>query len=342
MIEANEGFPPELLSDDHNRSRSREYWESDRQEVEEVPAYYSRRSAGVWTCLAALSVALGVAVAYGYAVLSQEGIQLEQIPGLTRSLPAISQHLASFEKRLTDSRAAQQSLATQMQNIDVDSKAALSQTRQQTGRLMAQVEQTFDKRLSQQTAAFQAQVSLLASDRTKERVLLTQVQGQLAQEQNAIMAVRADYSRDLAAVREQQGVQHTELASISSSLPTHHVTFDVQRNQRVEIAPGVSFQLTKADVGRQRFDGWIESAPGHQRVSVQGQGLRTPIVFFPSEDSKALMLVVTRISQMGVTGYLLIPTGSHTTDQAHMVSAADNPLGTAPTSSAGKSILAEP
>jgi hypothetical protein len=342
MIESNEGFPPELSLDDSIRSRTREDWETDQTEVEEVPAYYKRRSAGVWACLAILVVALGVAVVYGNAVLQQQSVQLDQIPGIAKSLTPISQHLANLENRLSDSRAAQQSLALRTQSIDAESKAALVATRQQTGKLVAQVQQSLSKQINQQTAAFQAQVSRLANDRATERVRLTQVEAQLAQEHSELEAARADYARELAAVREQQVVEHHELASLSSSLPTRQVAFDIQKNQPMEIAPGVFFQLTKADIVRQRFDGWIESRPGHQRVSVQGQGVRTPIVFFPSEDSKALEMVVTRISGIGAAGYVLTPAGIATADQAHIVSAAENPASPVTAPSTAKISLSEP
>lgn len=342
MIEANEGYPPELLFDDHHPSNTKEKWEADRAEAEEVPAYYKRRPAGVWTCLAVLTVALGVAVAYGYTVLEQEGVQLEQITGLTKSLPPLSQHLANLEKRLAESRVAQQGLAVEVRNIDAASQAALAESRQQTGRLMAQMQQSLSKQINQQSAALQTQLSQLASDRAAERVRLTQVEAQLAQEHSELEAARADYARELASVREQQSVEHHELASLSSSLPTRQVAFDIQKNQPVEIAPGVFFQLTKADIGRQRFDGWIESRPGHQRVSVQGQGVRTPIVFFPSEDSKALEMVVTRISGIGAAGYVLTPVGMPTADQAHIVSAAGTPATPSAAPSTSKISLSEP
>ena len=344
MVESNEGFPPELSLDDSIRSRTREDWETDQTEVEEVPAYYKRRSAGVWACLAILVVALGVAVVYGNGVLQQQSIQLEQIPGITKSLTPISQHLANLENRLSDSRAAQQSFALRMQSIDAESKAALVATRQQTGKLVAQEQQSFSKQINQQAAVFQAQVSQLANDRSAERVRLTQVEAQLAQDRNELEAARADYARELAAVREQQVVEHRELASLSSSLPARQVAFDVHKNQQVEVAPGISFRLTKTEVGSQRFDGWIESSSGHQRVSVQGQGVRTPIVFFPNEDSKALEMVVTRISGMGATGYVLIPAGINRTDQAHIVSAAENPVSpaTVPTGVKKSSLIEEP
>jgi hypothetical protein len=342
MIEANEGYPPELILDDQHRSRSREDWEADRAEAEEVPPYFRRRSAGMWTCLAVLTVALGITVAYGYTVLEQEGVQLEQITGLTKSLPPITQHLANLERRLADSRVAQQGLASQVRNIDVESKSALAETRQQTGRLMAQMQQSLSRQINQQTVAFQAQVSRLANDRATELARVTKVEAQIAQERSDLEAARADYARELASVRDQQAAEHHELASLSSSLPTRQVAFDIQKNQPVEIAPGVFFRLTKADIGRQRFDGWIESRSGHQRVSVQGQGVRTPIVFYPSEDSKALEMVVTRICGIGAAGYVLTPAGLATADQAHIVSAAENPVspGTAP--STGEISLSEP
>jgi hypothetical protein len=120
------------------------------------------------------------------------------------------------------------------------------------------------------------------------------------------------------------------------------VAFDIQKNLPVEIAPGVFFELTKADIGRQRFDGWIESRPGHQRVSVQGQGVRTPIVFFPSEESKALQMVVTRISGIGAAGYVLTPAGITSAEQAHIVSAAENPASPVTVPSSTKVSLTEP
>jgi hypothetical protein len=237
---------------------------------------------------------------------------------------------------------AQQGLASQVRNIDAESKGALAETRQHTGRLVAQMQQSLSKQIDQQSAALQTQLSQLASDRATERVRLTQVEALLAQERGELEAARANYARELAAVRNQQAVEHHELASLSSSLPTLQVAFDIQKNQPAEIAPGVFFQLTKADIGRQRFDGWIESRPGHQRVSVQGQGVRTPIVFFPSEDSTALEMVVTRINGIGAVGYVLTPAGMASADQAHIVSAAENPVTVVTAPSTGKIRLSGP
>jgi len=328
MIQANEDCAPELVLDTHNRpqARSLEDWEFDRPEIEEAAAYYKRRSAGVWACLATLAVALVVSVGYGYTVLKQEGIQLDQIPGLTRSLPAISQHLANVENRLVDSRVAQQRIASQVQAIDAESKAALSATREQTGMMVSQLQRTLGRELNQRTAAFQAQVSRLADERSADTARLTEVQAELGRERNELEAARADYARELADIREQQGQEHRELASISSSLPTRQVGFTLRKNQHVEIAPGVSFLLTKTEVGHQRYDGRIESTSGKQRISVQNQGVQNPVVFFPSDDGKAWFLVVTSINEQGAGGYLLLPAGTNNPSSGDVVSAADNSI----------------
>lgn len=320
MADASEGIAPMLNLDDRIQSRGKLDWESDRVE-EEVPTYYKRRSAGVWACLATLTVAFAVVVGYGYAVLNQENIQWEQIPGMARSLPAINQHLANFENRLVLSRADQQNLASQVQRIDAGSKAALDQTRQQTGRLVVQVRESLLKEINQQTAALQAQVSQLASERNADHQFLAQTEEQLAKARDELERTQRDYTLEMSVLREQQGEEHREIASISSSLPTRQVNFEIQKNQASQVAPGVSFRLTKSDVRHQRFDGLIESAPGKQAVSVQNQSVRNPIMFYPSDHGNGFLLVITRVDEKEADGYLLIPNGQ--ADQGDSLSATD-------------------
>jgi DNA repair exonuclease SbcCD ATPase subunit len=327
MIEAREGYPPELIMEDFSQARAQKEWEADQSDAAEIPAYYQRRSAGVWACLAILTVALGVALAYGYSVLQRQGIQLEQIPGLAKSLPPLSQHLVNVENRLADSRAAEHLLAAHIQSIDTESKAAILETRHETSRVAFQMQQALARQINQQTAALQAQISHLTADRANDRASIAQFEEQIAEQRSELDAARADYTRELAILQDQQTTEHRELAALSSSLPTRTVTFEVQKDQPVEIAPGLTFRLTKTDLGRQRFDGWIESTREHQRVSVQSQSLRTPVVFFPSENGKALLLIVTQMHDGGVSGYLLMPSMTDVGKNPAAVSAADNSPG---------------
>jgi hypothetical protein len=324
MIPASEENALELNRDDRNRSQIAEDSERERAEGEDVAAYYKRRSAGVWACLAALTVIFAVVVVYGYAILREEGTQLEHIPEMTKALSAIRQHVGSVERRLADSRSEQEKLASQVQNTHAGSRAALDLTRQLTVKLIARQQEIFLKNLNQQTSVFKAQVSQLLNERTAERVRLTQVEEELAQARNDLETTRADYTRRVEALREQQGEEHRELAKLSGSLPTRKNSFDIQKNQKAEVTPGVSLQLTKIDVRRQRFDGWIESSPGSQKIWIQNQGVRSPVVFYPGEHGRPFVIVLTSLDQKGAVGYLLMPTNNGTSGQADFISSSDS------------------
>ena len=147
-----------------------------------------------------------------------------------------------------------------MQKIDAGTKVAIDQTRQQTGKQLASVKAALVKALNQQTSAFQTQLSQLMNERNADRTQLAQVEEQLSTARDQLETARKDYDSQVAALREQQGVEDRELASISSSLPTHQVAFEAQKNQAAEVIPGVTFRLTKTDVRHQRFDGMIASS----------------------------------------------------------------------------------
>jgi hypothetical protein len=323
MSDASEMDATMINSDYRVQSRSKLVWETEPAELEGVEPHHQRSSAGVWACLATLTVGLIVSIAYGYAVLRQENIQLEQIPGIIKSLPAMSQHLASFEKRLEFSRSDQQHLASQVQKIDASSRAAIDATREQAGQLVAQVRQNLLKEINQRTVALQSQVSMLASQRNADQQLLAQMREQLTQARFEMEKTQKDYAIDLAALRERQGEDRHELASLSSALPTRHVSFAVEKNHLATLMPGISFQLIKTDVRHQRFDGLIESTPGEQAISVQSQGVRNPVMFY-SGDSKGMLLVVTRVDETNAYGYLLVPNDNG--DQASALSASDHHL----------------
>ncbi len=189
--------------------------------------------------------------------------------------------------------------------------------------MASQVQQALTRQISQQSAALQAQMAKLMTDRASDRAQLAQMEDQVTAQRSELEAAQADYAHELAVLRDQQAAQHQELASLRSSLPTQPVTFDVQKDQPLEIAQGITFRLTKTDLTHQRFDGWIESALGRQRVSVQSQSVRTPVVFFPSESGKPLVLVVTQVHAGGAAGYLMVPSASSLTGKVDVASTDD-------------------
>jgi flagellar biosynthesis chaperone FliJ len=299
-------------------------WKSDVLEADDVPLYYKRRSAGVWTGLASVMVALVAACTYGYSILRQQNIQLESIPALMKSLPELNYHIVNVANLLTSTRADQQNLEAQVLKVDAGTSAALGQTQKQMGVLVNHMQQSLLSGMSQSNGDLQAQISQLAGQQDAYQRQLSQVQSDLEQTRLELASAQKEYSEALDVIREEQSSVHRELTSLSGSLPTRQVNFEIRKNQAADIAPGVSFRLTRIDAGHQRFDGWIESGAAHQKVWVQNQEARSPVMFFPTDQGKAFLMVPTRVKSQSVSGYFLVPTRGDVTDRAHLVSSTSN------------------
>ena len=234
--------------------------------------------------------------------------------------------MANVEGRLVDARADQQHLALQVQDTYAASIAALDKTRQQSEKQMSSAKRAVLQVLNQRASAFEGQLSRLQSERDADRLRLAQVEEQLSEARHELASARENDASQLAAIRAQQGEENRQLALISESLPTRQVTFQGQKHQAAEVVPGVTFQLTKTDVRRQRFDGIITSTASHQAVSVQGRSARSPVMFFPTEQGRVEVMVVTSVSQKGVTGYILVPAGKGTGSATDFISAVDHPV----------------
>lgn len=236
--------------------------EAHRPDVEDIPAYYKRRSAGFWACLASLTVVLAVAVAYGYAVLQHEDIQVAQVPGIAKSLSAIGLHVADVERRLADSKTDQHNLAARIQNIAAESAAGLDLNRQQTAAVVAQVQQTLLAHVNQQTAALQPQLSQLLRERDADRARVAQLEQQLTQARYDLASTRQDYTRQAEAVRAVQDEIHREIASINNSLFTPAINADMRANEKMRAVPEGSSQLMTIQETRQPFNVSVESVAG--------------------------------------------------------------------------------
>ena len=319
MIPASEENTLRLNVDERNRAHAMEGWDNGRTESDEVSPYHKRRAAGVWICLATLAVVVIAAVVYGYSVLEREGVSIEQVPGMTKSISALGQHVADVENRLAASGVEQQKLAAEMHSIDAGAKAAFGEAQERTSGIAHQ-EEALLKNLNQQNSAFRAQVAQLVSQRNGDLARLSQIERQLTEAQTALTTAREDYSHQLATLREEQGAQHRELASLGKSLPTEQTNIQILKSQPVDLTSGVSFQLTKIDLRRQRFDGWIKWAGGNQKLLVQNQAVRRPVVFYPNEHPDPVLLVLMSLNQKGASGYLLKPPSNGAEGRGDVVS----------------------
>ncbi len=287
-----------------------EEWDNDPPS--DAPVYHKRRTAALWTALASLAVVLAVVAAYGYAVLSNQNSQLAWLPGLAKSISAVRARTSGLEAALKEWGRKQDDLAARVQNLDAGWQSRLDKVRMQAAGLVGNAYQKEREELNARTAALNAQIAAMATRQQAEHTRLKQLEQRLAMTRQEFASLRENYTRGLAAVQEQQISNQRAISSLNNALSTDQINFEAEKNQDAEIVPGVSLHLTGTDIAHQRFGGWVWLAATRRRIWVKRQAIQAPIVFYPSDGGEAYELVVTRVKQNDVTGYMLVPSGTKT------------------------------
>ncbi|TAM83938.1 MAG: hypothetical protein EPN47_03780 [Acidobacteria bacterium] len=288
-------------------------WDSD-QSVDSL-AYHRRGTAGLWTALAALAVAVGVAAAYGYSVVSQHNSELMWLSGRMGSLGELRGRADRFEKRFNDWSTKQASLADQVQKMNADWKSGLDGVRQRAAALVGGAAQRENNELNLRTAALNAHINEIISRQSANQALIAHLESELTSTRLELASAKADYNRELADLREQQVVSQQQVASLNNVLSTDQVGFEVAKNREKEIVQGVSLHLIGTDLAHQKFRGWIWIAANRRRIWVRDHPADLPVAFYPKADGVAYELVVTKVGPEGIAGYLLVPSDVNSQQQ---------------------------
>lgn len=294
-----------------------EAWDSDQPN--DMPTYHRRKTAALWTAVASLAVVLAVIAAYGYSVISNQNSRLAWLPGLMKSVSAVRERTDGLEASLKQWGSRQEKLAAQVQRLDVGWKSGLDGVRQHAADLVNSAYQKQQEELNQRTAALNAQIAEMATRQHAEHVRVGQLEKQLADTRQELAAARQNSNREVAALQQQQISTQHAIASLNNVLSTNQINFEAGKNQDIEIVSGVSLHLTSTDIGHQRFGGWIWLARNRRRLWVRRQVIESPVVFYPVRGGEAYELVVTRVGQKEVRGYMLVP-GNSKSQQADVAS----------------------
>lgn len=285
-----------------------EEWET--EEHPEAPVYHKRRSAGLWTALASLAVALAVLGIYGYSVLTNQNKRLAWLPGLAKSVAAVRARTDALASSLSGWNSRQQALEARVRKLDAAWESRLAGVRRYAAELVNNASQKERAELDQRTDALKAQIAGMASRQQVDHKHLAQVEADLATTRQELASVRASHNSELAALQQRQASTQGEIDSINKALSTRQVTFQAVRGHDANLAPGISLHITGTDVAHQQFRGWIWLANARRRLWFRRQAVAAPVVFYPKTGGQAYELVVTRVGGGGVAGYLLEPGSS--------------------------------
>lgn len=297
--------------------RPPEDWEG--EPAGEMPIYHKRRSAALWTALATLAVALAVLAGYGYSVMSNQNTQLEWLPSLAKSISAVRTRTSGLETNIKEWGDKQDKLAGHVQKLDDGWQARLDRVRQHAAELVANAYQKEREELNQKTAALNIQIAEMSSRQHADQVQMAQLEKELTNTRQELAFAKEQYIHELADVKEQQISNEREMASINNTLSTDQVNFEAQKDSDEEIVPGISLHLTGTDISHQQYAAWVWLADSGHRVWVRHQAIEAPVVLYPKAGGEAYELVVTRVSQKGVAGYMLAPSNA-TTQSADVAS----------------------
>lgn len=268
---------------------------------------HRRGTAALWTAVAVLAVALAVAVAYGYSVISKQNAQLTWVSGRMSSLGAMHDRVESLETFQNRAEVRQAMLAARVQNMDSDWRSGLDEVRLRSAGLVANARQTVDRDLNQRTAALSSKIGEITDRQHAQLEQIAQLENQLADTQRELASAKAEYTGNVAALRQQQVSNLQQIYSINSALSTDQVDFEAKKNHDAEIAHGVALHLTGTDRAHQKFRGYIQFEGGRRTIWVRNHPAELPVVFYPKAGGEAYELVVTKVNQDAVAGYLLIP-----------------------------------
>ena len=290
---------------DETEIRPVEEWEGEHSIDTLVDA--RQGTAALWTALAVLAVGLAVAVAYGYSVISKQNAQLTWVSGRMSSLGAMHDRVESLETLLNRSEVRQAMLTARVQNMDSDWRSGLDEVRLRAAGLVANARQSVDRDLSQRAANINSKIGEMTNQEQTQLAHIAQLESQLAETRRELASAKEEYMRNQAVFRQQQISNQREIYSLNNALSTDQVDFEAEKNHDAEIAQGVALHLTGTDRAHQKFRGWIQFEGGRRTIWVRNHPAELPVVFYPKAGGEAYELVVTKVNQDAVAGYLLVP-----------------------------------
>jgi len=265
------------------------------------------KTKGLWAAFAILLLALVGAATYGYLALDKDNIQLSQIPEVAESVNLVGGRMAAAEARLREMSFDWQALQQSFAELDKKVNSRTSSTRKYAEKLTTQLESRVQNRMDDRAAGLEARIRELQSEQQTDRAQLAQLRNALAGTQSDLSAVQQQTGHDFHGLTRRVAANEQQLIELDQELDSERVDFEVVRKRQHELAPEISFEITKTDVRYQRFSGWIRYAPEGRTLWVRDQGVQQPVTFYNQRGDEMYELVVTRVNKDSAIGYVLLP-----------------------------------
>jgi len=270
--------------------------------IREERPRHRRTSVGLWVGLVAVAVA-----GYDYAVFRQLNLQLPPLSSAVNSLAGMGGRVESVEAKLQAWTGDREALVKRMAALDRRVGSSLRLAKKQSEELVAQAQLRMEQELDKRAQVIEARLTRFESNQQAGEVRLAQLQQDLANVRQEIVAVRTDTERELASLQQQQVQSQTKVETITNQIDRRRVDFETAKNETRELTPEISLRVTHTDARYQRYQGWMWYGPDRRTLWIADQAVQQPVALRPKHGGEPCELVVTRVDRYGVVGYVLVP-----------------------------------
>lgn len=228
-----------------------------------------------------------------------------QLAAVTTDLVKSQERLEGLNQGLEDSRQRLSSQSRELKQYQGLYQGIRSDQERQTQELQV---------LHQQKADQAAVVALKDEAATlKGRIEETDGQVQAAKGDIAKLATRAEANQsaisetkeDLAAVRKDATKNASDIDGIRRSLEREYYNFELVSGSGYLKVFDLSLALKGTNVGKRQYDIYILA--GGKVIQKKHQAINEPILFYTESSKKPYEVVVTRVDNKMVVGYLSVP-----------------------------------
>lgn len=268
---------------------------------------------GLWLTMILLTAILAAGGAYGYWAVETYRGRLDLLPAMQGQLAAAGQRIDAAETALQGWSTQRDAWVRRLTRVEARLGGTLRAARKEAEDIAARAERRMQAALDRRTGALESRVDGIEAAQQSADARIAGLQEQLDQ-------LKSGGSQDFTQLHDQlhrqptadRGAQRTgqgnpDLTPVRATIGPERVDFELGVNRDRQLVSGISLDVSHTDVPHQRFSGRIRLMPDARTLSIRGQGLQHPFVFYTGSDARPRELVITRVTRSAVVGYLLVP-----------------------------------
>ena len=270
----------------------------------------SQRRRGVMAFLLLVAL-LAALVWYSYPLLKQHDGLLARFPAVQDSVAALTGRMDATEQKLQGWVSEYGHLGERMATVEKRVSQTLQTARKQAQEVALQVRQSLQEELRQGMRAMDDRLVWLETSQETDRVRLGKLQEEIASVRRdlteQVAQVREETTRELADVSRQRDRDRRDLDGLADKLERHRESFEVAKKEIREVVPGVFVSVLGTNVSYQETRGWLRLVPEGRTLWFGHLGIQQPLVFYRQDQDRPYEMVLTRVSEDGAVGYVLMP-----------------------------------